>query len=304
MDGGFISANTWRRFVSLKARRHLVQVFEMEDVAWAFSEEMADTLFWDRLDLDFLEAAADALRSLPGSKTFKRIIPGLDIVFKPALSQGSSPEAASLTSQETTVFRLMNGRRTLGDIASATGFGHEAIYRSCLLLLFLGLVKGSERGAGPSDGFRGNSGGVIALTIEVYLELFRIVEKRFRENAGSEFDRILEGCRSGLSERSRAILEGINLSEGPLKSLPGKLKERWSDRIDAGGGRLFLSGTFNKLLYLLVLRMKETLGRAAAEKILHEMRNFILYAEEVRGRREILDYVRRNIEDYLLRLGS
>jgi hypothetical protein len=301
--GGLISRETWQRFVSLRARYHLFKALEMPDAVWTFSELTIDISSADRLDLDF-PAAAEALRTLRDLKVLKRIVPGLDAVFTPEMSDEGAQETAFLTEQERTVFRLVNGRRTLGDIASTTGFPHETLYRSCLLLLFFGLVKRSERGPGIPDLFRGNPEGMVAQTIRVYLELFRIVENRFRENVGTEFDRILGDCRSELSAKSRALLEGIDLSEGPLEHLAGKIMGRCTDRLEGAGGRLVLSGTFNKLLYLLVLRMQEMLGKATAERTLHAMRNLILYAEHERGRGEVLDYVRRNIEDFLLQIGS
>ena len=69
-------------------------------------------------------------------------------------------------------------------------------------------------------------------------------------------------------------------------------------------GRLVLSSSFNKLLFLLIMRMEKLLGKALAERSLKQMMNILQDVERYRREPEIMDYVRGNLRDYLQQIGA
>ena len=61
---------------------------------------------------------------------------------------------------------------------------------------------------------------------------------------------------------------------------------------------MVLSSSFNKLLFLLLMRMQKLLGRALVERSLKQMMNILQDVERYRREPEIMDYVRGNLRDY------
>ena len=77
------------------------------------------------------------------------------------------------------------------------------------------------------------------------------------------------------------------------------ISKRFDSQPKGADQRLVLYTSFNKLLYLLLLRIKEDLGRSVAEKSIVEMMRMLVEARKHRTDQETMNYVMANLQDYL-----
>jgi hypothetical protein len=140
--------------------------------------------------------------------------------------------------------------------------------------------------------------------VNIYLDLLRILEKNFRKEVGKRFESILDKCLNELTGQSKELLRSLDLSKDYQAGTATQISKRFGEKEKAVEGRLVLSSSFNKLLFLLIMRMQKLLGKALAVKSLKEMMNILQDVERYRREPEIMDYVRGNLRDYLQQIST
>jgi hypothetical protein len=173
------------------------------------------------------------------------------------------------------------------------------VYRNLYLLICFGLIKVvGQIGRGKDEG--ADYGEIINL----YLDLLGIIEKCCRKEVGKEFDNLLKECRDELSGQSKELFHDLILSTENQESTAKEILRRFVSQSKAAEGRLVLQASFNKLVFLLIMRMKKILGVGLAERTLTEMMNILDYVEKYRQDTEVMNYVRDNLKDYLRQMKS
>lgn len=292
MDRGLVSSGVWQRFLLLKVRQILMAAFQMTEAELGFSAGQADSSPSDAIDYHFFQLLTETVKDVRDEAVFRKHIDGPDGVYETTADTDRLRTKVPLTPAEEGVLNLVDGRRKVGDLISAGILAESDIYRTLYLLLCLDMIQ--PGGAGTEEG-----GANLEETARLYLDLLSIIEVNFRKEVGKQFDKAFEESIRELGPASGSLFESVALSRGEQGDTAKQVSSKCISQSGQGEADLFLKSSFNKIIYLLIMRMKKVLGVGLAEKTILEMMNILEYVEKYRQDAEMMNYVKGNLEDYL-----
>jgi len=289
----------WDRFLELKVKHTLAAACDMETADLGFSKTELSIAPNNRIDYNILQLLLDTIRGIKKLEHFKKYIPGDNTVFDLSEDDEGLDVNIPLSPSEQAVFLEINGRKAVGEIITVTGLEKTDVYRTLYLLLCFDLIYPVLKEDGKRGGFV-----VYTEIINLYLDLLRIMEANFQKEVGKEFERIFDTCRDELPGQSKEILHGLDLSGDSRKAVVKEILGHFTEKGNVTEGRLLLLSSFNKLIFLLIMRMKKVLGIGLTEKTLDEMMDMLGYLEKYRQDAEIMNYIRGNLKDYMKQIKS
>lgn len=299
LERRLVSEAVWKKFVEIKVKYALAAALEMENADLKFREVDFSILPNNLINYNMIQLLLDTIRLMEDLKTFARHIPGDDAVF--TLSEGANEVQAiiPLNPFELTIFSMIDGQKTIGEIIKSKGLAREDVYKTFYLLLcfdLITLVSAQDGGAGSEVDY--------TQIVNIYLDLLRILETNFRKELGKRFESILGKCLNELTGQSKELLRSLDLSKDYQAGIATQISKRFAEKEKAVEGRLVLSSSFNKLLFLLIMRMQKLLGKALVKRSLKQMMNILQDVERYRREPEIMDYVRGNLRDYFQQISG
>jgi hypothetical protein len=294
-----IPESAWKKFLEIKVKYVLAVAFEMDAADLRFREIELNILPINLIDYNMIQLLLDTIRLIEDRRLFERYIPEEDAVF--TLSPGAKEFQAiiPLSPSELAIFSMIDGQKSVGEIMKATGLARKNVYKIFYLLLCFDLIT-----LIPDEGSKKPGEVDYTEIINIYLDLLRILESSFRKEVGKRFVSIFNKCLNELTGQSKELLRSLDLSKDFQAGIVMEISKRFAEQDKATEGRLLLSSPFNKLIFLLITRMKKALGVGLAEKALQEMMNILEYVEKYRRDAVIMDYVRGNLRDYLQQISS
>ncbi len=292
MDRGFVSPEVWARFLLFKVKQILAAAFQMSEAELGFSENPVEAPPSDIIDYNFFQLLMETVKGVRDEAVFRNSVAGPEGVYDTSADTDWMKGKLPLTPSEEAVLNLMDGRRTVGDVTSAGVMGEPDVYRTLYVLLCFGMIQ--PAGAGPDE-----DGVNLEEIARLYLDLLGIIEANFRKEVGKQFEKVFKDSLKELGTASGTLFESVDLSRGEQDETARQVASRCLGETGEGEGLLFLKGSFNKLIYLLLMRMKKVLGVSLAEKTILEMMNILDYVERYRQDAEMMNYVKGNLEDYL-----
>ena len=295
---GLLSESGWDKFLVFRARYHLARVLMMEKVAPRFIETSNAAPTRIPVNRNFIELLMDTIRDIKDKAFFQKFVPGLHAVFQKTEEGKNLGDWVTLTSNEQVALSVVDGKKTLADISSSTGLTSQELYQAFYLLLFLNLISplqanGKETQASEHSEF-----------IKLYLDFVKIIDTHFRSEIGRQFEKIFLQCTKELIEKGDKFFQGIDLSDKAYeKSLDG-IFDHFSSLLNSGESPLVVFTSLNKLVYLLIMRMKKTLGTGITQNAVNEMLKMLTYVEKYSRDQDIMNYVRGNLEDYARQVGA
>jgi len=299
LERRLISEAVWEKFVEIKVKYALAAAFKMDNADLKFHEVDFSILPNNLIDYNMIQLLLDTIRLIEDLKTFERHIPGDDAVY--TLSEGANEFQAiiPLSPFELTIFSMIDGQKTVGEMIKSKGQAREDVYKTLYLLLCFDLITLISAQDGKVE-----SEVDYTKIVNIYLDLLRILETDFRKEVGKRFESILDKCLNELSGQSKELLRSLDLSKDYQAGIVTQISKRFAEKEKAVEGRLVLSSSFNKLLFLLIMRMQKLLGEGLVERSLKEMMNILQDVERYRREPEIMDYVRGNLRDYLQQISA
>jgi len=299
IERNLITQAVWNKFLELKVKHILAVAFQMGTVELGFSESKLNILPINFLDYNMVQLLLDTIRGIKEQGQIKKHIRGDNIIF------GFSEEAKDLkaiiplTPSEQTIFSMIDGKQTVGEIGASSGLDKGNVYQILYLLFCFGLIVELPEKEGQKEGDLD-----YVEIINLYLDLLGIVETNFRKKVGIEFETIFDKCKGELTGKSKGFLHDLSLSKDMHEMAVEEISRRFVRHGITPEERLALLSSFNKLVYLLIIRMKKVIGIGLTEKTLKEMMNILEYVEKFREDTDIMDYVRENLSDYLRQIKS
>ena len=292
VDRGVISREVWGRFLLFKVKQILSAAIQMTNADLGFSEGPVDLPPLNQIDYNLFQLLIEAVKGLQNEDLLRSRIPGSDTVLELSADAESIRESVPLSPSDERVLGLVNGRRSVADIQTESGMEASGLHKTLFLLLCFGMVEPSGRPAGK---------GAIDVeeTVQLYLDLLKILETNFQKEVGKQFEKVFSECLNELGSRIRALFEPLSGSVKEQEALGREIIARFQKQDQGKDGGLFLKSSFNKLVFLLIMRMKRVLGIGLAEKTIQEMMNMLDYVEKYRQDTEMMNYVKGNLKDYL-----
>lgn len=292
VDRGLISRAVWSRFLVFKVKQVLAAAIQMTRAELGFSEGPADIPPSNRIDHSFFQLLVETVKGLRNLEFLRSRIPGSETVLDSSAGMESVRREVPLSPSEEQALALVDGRRTVGDIQAESGLGGSAFLRTLFLLLCLGMIEPSGRAEG-----KGNVD--IEETVHLYLDLLKIIETNLQREVGKQFQKVFKECLTELGSPTRELFEPLQNSRKQQEDLVLEISSRFRREDRGKDGILFLKSSFNKLVFLLIMRMKRMLGTGLTEKTIREMMSILDYVEKYRQDTEMMNYVKGNLQDYL-----
>ena len=289
-----ISQAVWEKFLNLKVKHTLSAAVRMENPDLGFSGAELRIPPENFVDLNTAQLLLDTIRGTREPDDFW----DEEVCFTQSPGAEDTVGHIPLNLSEQTVYSLIDGRKTVDAIASETDLDRDGVHRILFLLLSLGLIVSVPQGAAGEDTVDYEE------MVNLYLDLLTILEGNLRKEVGKQVEDILSGSLEKLSAQSKTLIGELDLSRDVRVPTVKDIVERLTSQGTSAEGRLLLQSSFNKLVFLLIMRMKEILGVGLTESTILEMMSILEYVEKYRQDTEMMNYVQGNLNDYLRQLKS
>jgi hypothetical protein len=284
-----VSEALWRKFLLLKVKTILSAAFDMESPDLLFSDSALSILPVNFIQEENLPMMLDILRSSTPRNSLREILRSRDKLFGLSSDLSSCKAFLPLNPHEEKILSLINGRRTAKEILKSSGLNFRLVQKSLYCLIRLGLVDEIPQ---PRPISREHS-----YIIRLYLNLLLIVEANYRQEIGKRSQKIFEKCLAELTPPEKALFSDLDLAIEDVETAARKIGVHYAVQKTLGDARLVLLTSFNKLLYLLITRMKKLLGKKRAVKTIEEMIHALVHFDPEKKNSEIMLYVTKNLED-------
>jgi hypothetical protein len=299
LERRLISEAVWKKFLEIKVKYALAAALRMDTADVRFREVDFSIPPNNLINYNMIQLLLDTIRLMEDLRTFERHVPGDDAIF--TLSEGANEVQAivPLNPFELTIFSMIDGQKTIGEIMKSKGMAREDVYKTFYLLFCFDLVTlisiQDREAEGEVD---------YTKIVNIYLDLLRILETNFRKKVGRRFESILHKCLNELSGQSKELLRSLDLSRDYQTGIVTQISKRFGEKEKATEGRLVLSSSFNKLVFLLMMRMEKLLGKDLVKRSLKQMMRILQDVERYRREPEIMDYMRGNLRDYIQQVSA
>lgn len=246
-------------------------VLAWEDGSFAFEEGPMPPPDWMIVDLDILDLLLRALRDLEEGNLLANRLPEPEAIFEyVTFSEGGDPPP--LLPHERYVLGLVNGRRTVSEIAKLSELGDGAT-RTILALLFLvgctrqGRDENVDTGPIPAE----SSGTDVRAIIRAYNEMFAFLYGYMIKEVGPIAEHVLEKYLREVRESSQSLFKKVALGKDGMLS-----EDALSRNLHLLRGKnrqeTLISG-LNEFLYSELLAVKRTLGTDHEEVVVRRLKD-------------------------------
>jgi len=244
-----------------------LSLFEWESGEFVFveGEECHDSGL--EVHLPITDLIVEGIRSLRAPSLFKRRMPSPDWVLEPIPEVDRKTEVA-LESHEESVLRLVDGVRSIGEIAEISEFPELETLRVLFLLLSIGYMKAKAQ-AGPDAEDEAARQEIFGI-VEGYNRMFGQVYQYLMREVGPISEHLLLKSLHELEGAYPVLFNHATLGgDGTMDS--ALLQENLS-RLGATPKRELLVQGLNELLYAELLILRKTLGAEHEGRILKAFR--------------------------------
>jgi len=256
----------------LEARRHqvleiAVSVFEWEDGEFFFAEGEDPQDEGVEVDLPLLLVIVEGIRSIRNPALFRRRMP-FDWWIFDAIPADERRTDVPLEPPELYVLRLVDGRRTIGDLIRLSEFGEPETLRTIFLLFTVGTLKMKARLASEEGETRPTDG--LADIVQRYNDMFGMVYQYLMKEVGPISEHLLARSLRQLEETYPVLFHRASLGgDGTMDA--GLLQENVRSLAGAPGRDILIQG-LNELLYAELYVLRRTLGPQHEGRILRAFR--------------------------------
>ncbi|MBW2101273.1 MAG: hypothetical protein JRH05_01130 [Deltaproteobacteria bacterium] len=304
LERNLVTPVTWDTFIRLRARHHLSAALAAEGAAVSFEAAEVPMQPLSSGDQDLLEVLAEVLREVNRPSFFKRFVAGPQARFQRVDDPERTLRLDLLNGEERGVLSLVKGGRTIGDMTSITGMDHEMLYRNICVLLFLGMVtpaceetKSRTRPVAPGKTD-------YAQAADLYVAILESLRPRVTAALDAGFEEVVGACLKELKGPSRKLFEGVGLGEADPWLAAGSIRERYEKMYGPFAGYLILSSSFNKLLFLMILQLKQALGARKTIRLIDELQSEVARAGGEGMNRSLIEHITANLKDIRDRILS
>jgi hypothetical protein len=286
----------WRKFLQIKAAAILSAAFDMEhpDLLYSDSEPIIPPSNF--LHEESLPFVLDTIRGTRPHDDLREILKTREMVFGLSSDSSHLRTGLPLNPSEETILALINGRHTSREIVKFSGLAFRLFQKSLYGLIRLGVVdKVTEQRTLNREH---------TYIIRLYLNLLLMVATAFRQEMGKTFQKVFKACVADLTSPGKTLLSDLDLVNENLESAVKKVTTHLLARKSLSDERLFLLTSFSKLLYLLITRMKELLGKKRAMQTIQEMVRALVHFDPGKKNPETMLYAKKNLEDLARQIQS
>lgn len=290
IDRGLITPAWWRRFLEDKAKTAFTEALAMDSPDITFNQSELRIL-----PINFIhQSAADLVfQRSPAPRNLLQIrdyLAGKKPRFR--LTRDGLPlkGALPLTPSQSRLLCVLEGEKSWPGLLEETGMTFNGLARDLHVLLSVGFIEEAGPGVEASPGY-----GEYSDIVHLYMGLLGTVKAGLGEK---QFRSLLEKCAIAGAGPVKTLFHTLP----PIQEQAQALIQEILKRVGTMGGladkRLLLLTTFNKLIYLMLSRIRKTAGPNRVRELIDQMTRILLQAEEGKRHPDLMLYLLGNLEDY------
>lgn len=259
-----------------------VSLFEWEDGEFVFLEGEGPQDEGVEVDLPIGTVLVEGIRSVRNLALFRKRLPFGDWIFE-AIPGAERRLGVTLDPHETYVVRLVDGRRSLGEIGAMSEFGEPETLRTMFLLFILGCLRPKAQALGEAGDEAGDADSADGLDgiVRRYNDMFGLVYQYLMREVGPISEHLLGRALRDLEGTHPALFHHASL--GGDGTVDADLLRQNVRSLAGHPQRDALVQGLNELLYAELLVLRKTLGPQHEGRILRAFRDARLQEPAAEG---------------------
>lgn len=272
---GYISSDALKKFVQHNVKEILYNLFLWKKGEFEYVDQPVDLGKECLTSINPMEIILEATRRIDEWSILQKHIPSSKVVFRLCEQVEGKNEEIKLNANEWRILSLVDGTRTIEQVAQDSGYDEFAVYKIIHSLIASGLIEKSEEDA------LGEEGGVVdyAGILTIYNDILEIIHDDIVDNLGMRFYAVFDSCIRKLGTEGKALLKDYDFGAGSKVNV-----QRMSDFMNKTSnnehGRNLLSSTFQKLFRQLISQEMDILGAKAVAHTLKEIETALGYVRK------------------------
>ena len=290
MDRGLINPSGWRRFLEDKAWAAFVEALAMDSPDISFNQSELGIL-----PINFIHRPAAALvfQSSGRPEKIPRIrdyLEGKNPCFRLNKDMLSWEKDLPLTVAQCRVLSLLEGEKTWPALLQEASATPDGLAQDLHILLSAGLIEEAGPGAERGSDHREHSD-----IIHLYMALLQAIKAGLGDK---QFQGLLGKCTAGGDGPLKILFSALPPIEDGPEGVSREILRRLNSLGLIANRRLLLLTSFNKLLFLMLSRIRKTAGPGQAKELIDAMTKVLVQAEEGKKHPDLMLYLLGNLEDY------
>ena len=291
-----ISKSAWLRFLEEKVRAVVAAALEMEDPDILFNQSELGILPVNFVHCPVPPLLFEETRKIKNLKRIQDYVVQEEPHFYPQSDSPSLKGDLPLSPSDKRLLSILDGEKGWRKVIEETGSTLEELARGLYVLFSLGLIDQTPSADGSNE-VKAEYKDMILL----YLNLLRTMKNGFRDK---EFRDMVAKCLADVTGPVKTLFHDLALVADDKEAVVAEVSRRFSALGSLSNRRLVLMTAFNKLIYLMLVRIKKTAGKNRVGIMLEQMMKTLLHAEESKKHPDLMLYLLGNLEDYAKQIGS
>ncbi len=269
----YISAERLRGFLRQQAREIIYDVFLWKTGRFEYKDVSVNIEAKPVTLMNTMEIILEASRRIDEWSVIKKQIPDDNLVFTLA-KRTEKKQKSKLTKREWRILSLMDGSRTVRQVAEESGYEELAAHKIVHSLIASGFIKESKVPRGKK-----REGVDYSRIVKIYIDILQVIHKHLKAEIGKRVFTLFEECKAQLPPRQRSIFENLDMKKAVWTNMLSMLKVIDTFQ-NSEQGLLFLTHGFNVFLQGILQREAQLLGVQMTRKTLQEVGQALSYWQE------------------------
>jgi hypothetical protein len=296
IERNLISDTAWHRFLETKVRAVVAAALEMENAEVLFKPGKLGILPVNFVLCPVPLLLLEETRKTKNLKVMQKYLVKDQIHFRP--SKGRSLKVfLPFTPSEARLLSMLDGEKNWRKLIEETGMTIGELARDLHALFSLGLIEQV-----PQSHLSDEDLVEYKVIVRLYLSLIRTMKRGFHQE--SEFQDMVRECLAGATGPVKTLFHDLPLVADDEEAVVLEVLRRFTAFGNLGHRRLILLTAFNKLIYLMLMRVRKRAGKSGVQTMLEQMTKTLIQAEESKEHSDLMRYLLGNLEDYARQMGS
>jgi len=273
VERGYISIDGLKKFLHHQAKEILCNLFLWERGDFEYKDIPLNVEGKLIIPFNTMEIIIEASRRIDEWSVITKQIPNDKVVFKISEKMRDTDEI-KLRKNEWRILSLINGTRTVKDVAKESGYDKFLAYKIIYSLMMSGFIEKIgevyEKERGLIDYMN---------IIAIFDDIFQTIYNTLKTEIGAMALTIFNECKAKLSSKQRKLLKDFDLKKD-VEGNREALLEAMSIFVDLRKGSTFLLQSFSAYLRGVIDKEAEILGAPITKKTLKEIDQVLSYVKK------------------------
>ncbi|MBI4776942.1 MAG: DUF4388 domain-containing protein [Deltaproteobacteria bacterium] len=293
LENKLLPLATWAKYTKIMVDQTLLKAFLLEDADFKFEGRAISIPDVYQVRINMMQLILDITRKVDEWNFIRKQIPDKNIVFEVCDVFEDEKKSIRFSRSEWSVLSKIDGKKTVEEIIMQCETDELTVYKILYSFISSGLIKRVENVYLNHKGDFIDYEGIIVL----YIDLFRIIERTFKNEIGANFYIIYARCLDAVNQRVSQFLEGFDPFIGETRSISKNITARMAKFKNFAEGKETLLESLNRLLRTMLNAMEDVVGKRLKEATIQELMMAISFVGKYQAASDINKLVLRTLRE-------